>query len=180
MYAQVSKTEAVAASSHHRAIVTVDDFEDSLDTARAQRLAALLHRASGQVWLSTRRAGIERSFEPIELIRLTPTEQPGRRGMHYASDPATRAQRVAARELQREILRAMTARRVIVVEGPRDAGTYSALAERRDERDRTPPPEAYGIRITDGGVSGGVEQAAHLEDMCRSLGFPVVSLVDYD
>lgn len=179
-HAQVSMAEAIATSSHDRAIVTVDDFADSLDTASAQRLASLLRRACGQVWLSTRRAEIARSFEPAELIRLTRTEQPGRRNVHYGLAPTTRAQRVAARELHRQILPAMTARRVIVVEGQHDAGAYSALAERRDEMDGTPPPEAYGIRIIDGGASGGIDQVAHLADMCRSLGFRVVALVDYD
>lgn len=179
-HAQVSMAEAIATSSHDRAIVTVDDFADSLDTASAQRLAGLLRRACGQAWLSTRRPEIARTFEPGELIRLTRTEQPGGRKVHYGSAPTSRAQRVAARELHRQILPAMTARRVIVVEGPHDAGAYSALAERREEIDGSLPPEAYGIRIIDGGAGGGIDQAAHLADMCRSVGFRVVSLVDYD
>lgn len=178
--AQVSMAEAIATSNHDRAIVTVGDFADSLDTASAQRLAGLLRRACGQVWLSTRRPEVARSSEPAELIRLTRTEQPGRRNVHNGSSPTTRAQRVAARELHRQILPAMTARRVIVVEGPHDAGAYSALAERREEMDGTLTPEAYGIRIIDGGAGGGIDQAARLAEMCRSLGFRVVSLVDYD
>lgn len=179
-HAQVSMAEAIASASHDRAIVTVDDFADSLDTTSAQRLASLLRRTCGQIWLSTRRPEVARSFEPPELIRLTRTGGRGARQVHYGSWPMTRGQRVAARELHREILPAMTARGLIVVEGPHDAATYTALAERREEAQGAPPPEAFGIRIIDGGALGGIDKAAQLAEICRSLGFRVVSLVDYD
>ncbi|MDA8358569.1 MAG: hypothetical protein M0Z95_20270 [Actinomycetota bacterium] len=179
-HAQISMAEAIATSRHDHAVVVVDDFADSLDTASAQRLASLLRRACGQVWLSTRRPEVARGFEQPELIRLTRGNAPGQRHVHYGSIPTTRAQRVAARELHRQILPAMTARAVLVVEGPHDAAAHGALAERREEIDGTLPPEAHGIRIIDGGGQGGIDQAARLAEMSRSLGFRVVTLVDYD
>ena len=69
-HAQVAMAEAIATARHDDAVVTVDDFGDSLDTASAQRLAGLLRRESGQVWLSTRRPETAHSFEASELVRL--------------------------------------------------------------------------------------------------------------
>ena len=182
-HAQVATAEAIATARHDQAIVTVDDFGDSLDTASAQRLATLLRRESGQVWLSTRRPEIARSFEVSELVRFTRApagDSPSRR-VHYGEAPATRAERVAARELHRQILPAMTARGVIVVEGAHDAAAYAAIADRAEAEDvNALPPEAYGVRVIDGGGTGGVGQVAHLADVCRALGFRVVALVDYD
>jgi hypothetical protein len=179
---QVAMAEAIATASHAHAIVTVDDFADSLDTSSAQRLASLLRRQAGQVWLSTRRPEIARSFETSELIRLTrgrPGDAQSRR-VHYGTVPTTRAQRVASRELHRQILPAMTARGLIVLEGPHDAASYATVAELREANDGTLPPEAHGIRVIDGGAQGGIDKAAQLGDMSRSLGFRVVALVDYD
>jgi putative ATP-dependent endonuclease of the OLD family len=179
---QVGMAEAIATASHNQAVVTVDDFGDSLDTSSAQRLAALLRRQSSQVWLSTRRPETARSFDSSELVRLTrqrPSESPSRR-VHYGAVPTTRAQRVASRELHRQILPAMTARGLIVVEGSHDIAAYGAIAERGDTGDGTLPPEAYGIRVIDGGAQGGIDQVARLAEMSRSLGFRVVALVDYD
>lgn len=179
-HAQVATAEAIATASHDEAVVTVDDFGDSLDTASAERLAALLRRESGQVWLSTRRPETARSFEASELVRLTraPGGDSPRRRVHYGEAPATRAERVAARELHRQILPAMTARGVIVVEGAHDAAAYAAIADRveTDTVDAL-PPEAYGVRMIDG---GGVTQVPHVAHVCRTLGFRVVALVDYD
>ena len=181
-HAQVSTAEAIATASHDEAVVIVDDFGDSLDTASAQRLAGLLRRASGQLWLSTRRPETARSFEASELVRLTraPAGERQCRRVHYGATPETRAERVAARELHRQILPAMTAKGVIIVEGTHDAAAYAALADRAEPAAGTLPPEAYGVRVIDGGGTGGEGQVAHLARVCRALGFRVVALVDYD
>lgn len=181
-HSQVATAEAIATASHDQAVVTVDDFADSLDTSSAERLASLLRRESGQVWLSTRRPEAARSFESSELVRLTrePLGNRPRRRVHYGATPATRAQRVASRELHRQILPAMTARGLIVIEGPHDAAAYGALAERLEADAGTLPPEAYGIRMIDGGANGGIGQVVRLAEVSTSLGFRVVALVDYD
>lgn len=179
---QIAMAEAIATASHAHAIVTVDDFADSLDTSSAQRLASLLRREAGQVWLSTRRPEIARSFEMSELIRLTRSRRGDTqsRHVHYGRTPTTRAQRIASRELHRQILPAMTARGLIILEGPHDAASYATIAELREVADGTLPPEAHGVRVIDGGAQGGIDKAAQLGEMSRSLGFRVVALVDYD
>ena len=85
------------------------------------------------------------------------------------------------RELHRQILPAMTARALIIGEGPHDSAAYGALAERLDVDQRVLPPEAFGIRIIDaGGTGGGIDKLAHVAELARSLGFRVVTLTDYD
>jgi hypothetical protein len=74
----------------------------------------------------------------------------------------------------------MTAKGVIIVEGTHDAAAYAALADRAEPAAGTLPPEAYGVRVIDGGGTGGEGQVAHLARVCRALGFRVVALVDYD
>jgi hypothetical protein len=182
MHAQVAMAEAIATASHDQAVVIVDDFADLLDTASAQRLASLLRKSCGQVWLSTRRPDAARSFDSSELVRLVrqPSGERPSRTVYYGNVATTRAQRVAARELHRQILPAMTALGAIIVEGPHDAAAYAALAERQEEADGSAPPEAYGIRIIDGGAQGGIDNVAHLAATTRALGFRVVALVDYD
>ena len=49
--------EAMTAANIAGAVVLADDFGDDLDAASGEFLAAILRRASGQVWLSTRRPG---------------------------------------------------------------------------------------------------------------------------
>ena len=180
--AQVSTAEAIATATPAHAIVVVDDYGDTLDASSAQRLAALLRRASGQVWLSTRRPETARSFETKELIRLTasrPVIAPQRRAW-YGSEPSTKSERLAARELHRLVLPAMTARALIVVEGQHDAAAYDVLAERLDVEAGVLPPEAYGVRIVEPGPQGGIDAVVRIAELGRSLGFRTVALVDYD
>lgn len=180
--AQVSAAEAIATATPAHAVVVVDDYGDTLDASTAQRLAALLRRASGQAWLSTRRPETARSFEPTELIRLTAARPAGAVGRKawYGSQPTTRSKRLAARELHRLVLPAMTARALIVVEGQHDAVAYDVLAERLDLEAAVFPPEAYGVRIVEPGPQGGIDAVVRIAELGRSLGFRTVALVDYD
>ncbi|MHB8431625.1 MAG: OLD family protein [Acidimicrobiales bacterium] len=182
-HSQVASAEAIATASHHRSVVVVDDFGDALDASSAERLAALLRDQAGQVWLSTRRAETARSFEVTELVRLT-RSLPGvtpRRAAHRGVEPASRAERVAARELHRQILPAMTARALIVTEGPHDTAAYGALAERLELEADVAPPQAYGVRLVDAGsTSGGIDQVARVARLAHNLGFRVVAMIDYD
>jgi hypothetical protein len=182
LQSQVSISESIATARHDQAVVVIDDYADSLDASSAIRLAALLRRESSQVWISTRRSDAARSFDMHEVIRITrePGDQSPTRVIHYGSTPTSRAQRVVAREMYRQIMPAMTSRGLIIVEGAHDSSAYSALADRRDNELGVLPPEAYGIQLIDGGMQGGIDRAAHLSDLARSLGFRVVALVDYD
>lgn len=177
----VSTAEAVASGAAHRGIVAIDDFGDTLDTAGAERLSGLLRGSVGQVWLSTRRPETARAFEPEDLVRLSrPRPAPGQRTVSYGSEPQSRAERVVARELHRQVLPAMSAGAVIVVEGPHDLSAYSALADRL----MLYPdyvPAAHGARLIDaGGNNGGIDQSARVCALARQLGFQVVALVDWD
>lgn len=180
--AQLSSAEAIATATPAHAVVVVDDYGDTLDASTSQRLAALLRRASGQAWLSTRRPETARSFEPTELIRLTasrPAAPVGRR-VWYGSEPTTKSERLAARELHRLVLPAMTARALIVVEGQHDAAAYDVLTERLDVEGGVLPPEAFGVRIIEPGPQGGIDAVVRIAELGRSLGFRTVALVDYD
>lgn len=180
---QVATAEAVASAAAHGAVILVDDFGDNLDVATAQRMAKLLRSSSGQVWLSTRRAETARSFESTEVIRLVRVVGGGtpRRSAHYGSEPENRAERVAARELHREILPAMTARALIICEGIHDVDAYNAVAERRDSELGVVPPEGYGVRLICAGANGGgIDNIPAVGQLARRLGFRVVALVDYD
>lgn len=177
----VSTAEAVATGAAHSGIVAIDDFGDSLDTAGAERLSGLLRSSVGQVWLSTRRPETARAFEPEDLVRLSlPRAAPGQRSVSYGSEPRTRAERVVARELHRQVLPAMTAGAVIVVEGPHDLSAYTALADRLSQHPDY-VPAAHGARLIDGGGNnGGIDQAARVCALARQLGFQVVALIDCD
>jgi putative ATP-dependent endonuclease of OLD family len=181
--AQVMTAELIAAAAQNDAVVAIDDFGDGLDAASAQRLASLIRQKAGQAWLSTRRPEAARGFDAEELVRLTRgqgTGAPGRT-IHYGRVPGSRAERVAMRELHRQILPAMTARALLIGEGPHDSAAYGALAERLDAEQGVLPPEAYGIRIIDAGsTDGGIDKVAHVAELARGLGFRVVALSDYD
>ncbi|WP_067067545.1 ATP-dependent nuclease [Carbonactinospora thermoautotrophica] len=180
--AQVAAAEALAAAKVNGAVVAVDDFGDMLDATSGQRLATLLRRGAGQVWLSTRRPEVARSFEIGDLVRLTRNPAGGtpRRQVYYGKPPMSRAERVAAQELHRQLLPAMTARALIVTEGKHDPAAYAALAERLDTEQGVSPPEAYGIRLIDAGDEGGIGKVPHIAALARDLGFRVVAMIDYD
>jgi len=181
--AQIVAAEAIAAASYERSIVVVDDFGDQLDTSSAERLAALLKRKAGQVWLSTRRPETARSFGLDEVIRLRLAHVDGSstRTIHQGTLPLSKSERIALRDLHKSVMPAMTARALIVVEGPHDLATYQCLSSRMEQEAGTLPPESYGIRIIDaGGGSGGIDSVPRIATLAESLGLRTISLVDYD
>jgi putative ATP-dependent endonuclease of the OLD family len=171
----LSLAESLAAVDHADAVVALDDFGDTLDTASAERLAGLLRRKVGQLWLSTRRPETARSFAPDELVRLS--RSPQGRTVHHGRVPTGRAERLAARHLHRQLLPAMTARAVGVCEGTHDSATLTALAERLDREHGVAPPSAYGVRLLD---ADGIDGVPRLCALARSLGFRVVAAIDWD
>jgi hypothetical protein len=167
----LSLAELLAAVGHADAVVALDDFGDNLDTASAERLAGLLRRKVGQLWLSTRRPETARSFAPDELVRLS-RSTPGR-GAHHGRVPTGRAERLAARHL----LPAMTARAVAVCEGTHDSAALTALAERLDRERGVAPPSAHRVRLLD--ADGIVVRLPHRTAIERALtdGVPASALV---
>jgi putative ATP-dependent endonuclease of the OLD family len=179
--ALVGAAEAVATGAARQGVVMIDDFGDSLDTSGAERLSRKLRESVGQVWLSTRRPEVARAFEPDELVRLSISQvAPMTRRVSYGVEPGSRQERIAARELHRQVLPAMTARAVIVVEGPHDLSAYSALVDRLSS-DPSAIPAANGARLIDaGGDNGGIDKVDRICALARQLGFRVVALVDFD
>ncbi len=127
---QVMAAEVITPAAKSDAVVAIDDFGDGLDASSAQRLASLMRQQAAKVWLSTRRPEAARGFDPEELVRLTRAPEAGApvRAVHYGRVPATRAERVATRELHRQILPAMTARALLVGEGPHDSSALRRCA----------------------------------------------------
>jgi hypothetical protein len=160
-------------------VVLADDFGDDLDCASGEFLAAVLRRASGQVWLSTRRPEVVRAFDPTEVLRLTRSH--GGRRHHRLAATTDKKARLARRQLHLLLLPAMTTRSVALLEGPHDLEGYSAVAERRLADSGTLPPAAYGVRMIAAGIGGGgKEQLPKLAALARELGFHVRVVIDND
>lgn len=172
--------EAMTAANIAGAVVLADDFGDDLDAAAGEFLAAVLRRAGGQVWLSTRRPEVVRAFEPTEVLRLTRSH--GERRHHQLAATTDKKARLARRQLHLLLLPAMTTRSVALLEGPHDLEGYGAVAERRLTDSGTLPPAAYGVRMIAAGIGGGggKEQLPKLAGLARELGFHVRVVIDND
>ena len=172
--------EAMTAADIAGAVVLADDFGDDLDAASGEFLAAVLRRASGQVWLSTRRPEVVRAFDPTEVLRLTRSH--GGRRHHQLAATTDKKARLARRQLHLLLLPAMTTRSVALLEGPHDLEGYGAVAERRLTESGTLPPAAYGVRMIAAGIGGGggKEQLPKLAGLARDLGFHVRVVIDND
>jgi putative ATP-dependent endonuclease of the OLD family len=172
--------EAMTAANIAGAVVLADDFGDDLDAASGEFLAAVLRRAGGQVWLSTRRPEVVRAFDPTEVLRLTRSH--GERRHHQLAATTDKKARLARRQLHLLLLPAMTTRSVALLEGPHDLEGYGAVAERRLADSGTLPPAAYGVRMIAAGIGGGggKEQLPKLAGLARELGFHVRVVIDND
>lgn len=177
--AVIAAAEAmILAASTQGAIVIGDDFGEGLDSGSAEHLtAAIKHRAS-QVWLTTRRSEAARAFEVSELVRLT--RRAGARLTSRAATPTDKKEVAAQRHVQSQLLPALTATTVAVVEGRHDLTTLMAA----DRRTVTPqlPLSAHGVRLitADNGDGGGASQIPRVATLAKSLGFRVVALIDND
>ncbi|MFF4879329.1 hypothetical protein [Micromonospora sp. NPDC000668] len=122
--AVLSTAEALLLATVPGAIVLADDFGDQLDAAAAEHLASVLHAGAGQLWLSTRRPEAARAFEPAELVRLV--RHGGVRAHYQLPKTVDRKKLPAMRQLHSQLLAALTATTVAIVEGPHDVTVYSA------------------------------------------------------
>jgi putative ATP-dependent endonuclease of the OLD family len=175
----LATAEGAVSARAPESVVVVDDFGDDLDAAAAEYLAARLRRDAGQVWLSTRRPEAVRAFRPEEVVRLTRSH--GQRRQHRLPYTTDRKQRGVRRQLQLLLLPAMTARTVVLLEGPHDAEGYLAVADRRLRVSGTAPPSAYGMRlVAQPGSEGGKDRLPQLAQLAVDLGFHVRVVVDHD
>jgi putative ATP-dependent endonuclease of the OLD family len=163
-------------------VVTIDDFGENLDSEGAHHLTTLLRQQAGQAWLSTRRAAVAGAFRPAEVIRFGFTDS-GARNVFAGWEAADKSERMFARHFALQVLPAMTARALIVLEGPHDRAGYSAVAERLFEEGSSSLPAAKRIALADVGAtdaSGGVSAIPKLAAGARRLGFFTVAVIDGD
>lgn len=177
--AMLAAAEAmIVAASTQGAIVIGDDFGEGLDSGSAEHLAAAIKSHASQAWLTTRRSEAARAFDVSELVRLT--RRVGTRLTSRVATPTNKKEVAAQRHMQSQLLPALTATTVAVVEGRHDLTTFSAA----DRRTMAPelPLSAHGIRLisADNGGGGGGSQIPRVAALAKSLGFRVVALIDND
>ncbi len=177
----IAAAEAAAAAQIDDLIVLADDFGDQLDAASAEYLAARLRRRGGQLWLTTRQPEVLRAFEPNELIRLTRSS--GVRVAFQLAETTDKKERMRRRYLHSLLSSAMSARKVILLEGPHDLATYTAVSERLFREQNEAPLAAYGMRLVSTSVSGGEGGKQELPKLARlagDVGLAVRVVLDHD
>ena len=160
------------------AVVLGDDFGDGLDAASAEHVAAVLRAQAAQVWLTTRRPEVARAFAPSELVRLG--RKGGTRTHHVLLQPTDRKAVAVRRLLHAQLLPALTAPTVAIVEGPHDLTTYTSADRHRAVT--ALPLAAAGVRLisADNGSGGGTGQIPRVAELARAMGFRVIALIDSD
>jgi hypothetical protein len=171
--------EAMIAARRADAVVVADDFGDRLDAGAAEYLAGELRGACAQLWLSTRRPEAARAFPVTEVARVT--RHVGRRQVHQVTAPSDRSELSALRQLHMQLLPAMSARTVTVLEGPHDVAALTAVGDRFARSAGIPVPAAYGVRLVAASFAdGGHGQVPKVCKLARQLGFRVIAALDFD
>ncbi|MEW1879250.1 hypothetical protein AB0O58_06105 [Rhodococcus sp. NPDC080181] len=179
----LSAAEAVAAARDTQSGVVIigDDFGDRLDSSSSEYMARLIHVTAGQAILTTRRPEVARAFDPGELVRLTISH--GERRQHRLPIITDKSSRVNRRLVLEQLLAALSARTVVLVEGPLDVEGYGAIASRLFVKTKKPQHSlpANGIRlVAPPGSDGGVTRLPAIAEIALELGFHVRAIVDND
>lgn len=178
----IQTARALAGPDSNGSIILVDDFGDGLDLDAALHLASTLRHRAGQVWLSTRIGALGQCFRPDEVLRLTVSSD-GSRTAQTGKPPTTRAERIAARHLHLQVLPAVSAKSVVIVEGPHDRVALATAAMKLHVEDGAPLLAAQRIALLDAGAadqSGGHTAIPRLAQLARRLGFHVITVIDWD
>lgn len=178
-----SVAEAIAAAREAESgvVVIADDFGDGLDASSSEYMAGLLHATAGQSILTTRRPEVVRAFKPEELLRFVRTEDG--RTQHRLLGITDKAARVSRRLVLDQLLAALSAHTVALVEGPLDAEGYGALAVRLFKKTgkRKHSLAANGMRlVAPPGSDGGITRLPAMAEIALQLGFSVRAIVDND
>lgn len=179
--AVLAAAEASATAQAGDAIVIADDFGDHLDAASGEYLAARLRRRAGHLWLTTRQAEVARAFKANELLRLTRSTG-GRKAFQLSEFPDRKA-RVRRRHLFTLLGPAMSARTVVLLEGPHDMETYSTVSWRQFRDGNKAPLSAFGMRLVPasvGGGEGGKQELPKISKLATELGLAVRIVLDHD
>lgn len=179
----LSAAEAIAAArgAQSGAVIVGDDFGDRLDASSSEHMARLIHVTAGQAILTTRRPEVVRAFDPGELVRLTVSH--GERRQHQLAAVTDKTSRVNRRLVLEQLLAALSARTVVLLEGPLDVEGYGALASRLFRKTNEPHHSlpANGIRlVAPPGSDGGVTRLPAIAEIALELGFHVRAIVDND
>lgn len=177
----LAAAEASAAAQADDAIVIADDFGDHLDAASGEYLAARLRRRAGQLWLTTRQPEVPRAFEATELLRLT--RSTGSRQSFQLSESPGRKERVRRRHLFTLLGPAMSARTVVLLEGPHDMETYTTVSWRQFRDESKAPLSAFGMRLVPasaGGGEGGKQEMPKIAKLAAEMGLAVRIVLDHD
>jgi hypothetical protein len=177
----LAAAEASAAARAGNAVVLADDFGDQIDAASGEYLAARLRRRSGQLWLTTRQPEVPRAFEATELLRLT--RSGGTRQSFQLSDNPDRKERVRRRHLFALLGPAVSARTVVLLEGPHDMDAYTAVSRRRFLQHNEAPLAAFGMRLvlaSASGGEGGKHELPKIAQLATELGLAVRVVLDHD
>ncbi|MEM9562084.1 MAG: hypothetical protein AAGA93_05685 [Actinomycetota bacterium] len=177
----VQHGEAIAALAQPGSIVLSDDFGENLDPASTKHVASVLRGRAAQAWLATRRAPALEAFPLESIVRLHVRD--GMRQVAQLERPRTKAERVAARHVALQLLPAVSASTIVLVEGPHDRAALDAYSARRFAVAGEESPATYGIRLADGGAadgSGGTSAVARLSSLAARLGFHTVAVIDGD
>lgn len=173
-------SELIAAGGN--GLIVMDDVGEDMDEDTARHVASIARRHASQAWLSTRRAGVIEAFRPNEVIRLACDEQ-GQRSAFAGWEPQDKTERAFARHFALQVRSSVTARAVLLVEGPHDRAGYNALNERLFRLGIKPLLAAHRIAIADAGttdLSGGSGAQPRIAAGLKRLGFIVVSVTDGD
>lgn len=179
----LSAAEAIAAARDRKTGVVIvgDDFGDRLDASSSEHMARLIYATAGQAILTTRRPEVVRAFGSGELVRLTVSH--GERRQHQLPAVTDKSGRVNRRLILEQLLAGLTARTVVLLEGPLDAEGYGALAARLFRKSNEPRHSlpANGIRlIAPPGSDGGISRLPAIAEIALELGFHVRAIVDND
>jgi putative ATP-dependent endonuclease of OLD family len=77
----------------------------------------------------------------------------------------------------------MSARTVVLVEGPHDMETYTTVSRRQLRDENTAPLSAFGMRLipaSAGGGEGGKQELRKIAKLAAELGFAVRIVLDHD
>lgn len=179
----LSAAEAVAAARDAQSGVVIigDDFGDRLDASSSEHMARLIHVTAGQAILTTRRPEVVRAFDSGELVRLTISH--GERRQHQLPAITDKSSRVNRRLVLEQLFAALSARTVVLLEGPLDVEGYGAIASRLFRTTNEPHHSlpANGIRlVAPPGSDGGVTRLPAIAEIALELGFHVRAIVDND
>ncbi len=156
------------------AIVAIDELTADLDPALAGYLARQLHGTAGQLLMSAHSTGVSQAFEINEIVRLHWRD--GKRQVALGRRPTSHEDRIAQRYFAWQILPALSASAIVVVEGQHDRLALDALVQRTTGLG-VPSLDAAAIEIVE---SNGTGESAKVAEQSHALGIYTIVLFDND